>query len=94
MPDVDALERTLLPYRHLRWRSTVVALIAVAGPICGVTVWLAVQGGHLLPALVLTGVIVVVASAMTGLVARSRIVLTADGLRWSTPRRQIGRAHV
>ena len=79
-------DRTLLPFRHLRWRSTVVALIAAAGPTCGVTVWLALQGGHLLPALVLTSLMVVASAVLTWRVAASRIVLEPDGLRRWTPR--------
>ncbi|MFD1721959.1 hypothetical protein [Amnibacterium endophyticum] len=81
------MDRTLLPYRHLRWRSTTVALIAIAGPVCGVTTWLALQGGDLVPALVLTALVLAAAAAMTALVARSRIVLTSEGLRCWTPRR-------
>ena len=81
------MDRTLLPFRHLRWRSTVVALIAAAGPTCGVTIWMALQDGHLVPALVLTALIVVAAALLTWRVTASRIVLEPDGLRMWTPRR-------
>ncbi len=83
----DPLDRTLLPFRHLRWRSTVVALVAAAGPVCGVTVWLALQSGNLLPALALTGLILAAAALLTWRVAASRTVLEPDGLRTWTPRR-------
>ena len=82
----DPMDRTLLPYRHLRWRSTVVALIAAAGPTCGVSIWMALQGGHLAPALALTAAIVVSAAVLTWRVTASRIVLEPDGLRTWTPR--------
>lgn len=82
-----SLERTLLPGRHLRWRSTVVALVAAAGPACAVTIWLAAQGGDLLPALAMTGLLLFAAAVLTWRVLASRVVLQPDGLQFSSPRR-------
>ena len=80
-------DRTLLPFRHLRWRSTVVALVAAAGPACAVTIWLAAQGGDLLPALVMTALLTAAAAVLSWRVMAARIVLHPDGLQFWTPRR-------
>lgn len=71
----------LTPFRHgLRWPR----LAAVAGstvPVCVVALAVALDGGHVLPALVLTGLVVVAFTAVLSLALLSRVELRPNGLR-------------